>query len=412
MAKLWAVLIVAILIRIFLSLSTFHPDIRAFNLGGQLIATGNILNLYDYLYGLSSENQLVKTFGTDLFIYPPLIYIYHGIYNVIFTLIFGQNIVNGFLIENARVFGNPLFNLHLLLLKIPYLLFDLLGAYFFVRLFNSQREKWLALVLWLFNPVSLYATYMMGQFDLVPMFFTVLALYFVNKKNIEFGALSLGMGAAFKVYPLLLLPALILLEKDWRKRIGLGFLGILPYLATILAYLPSPGFRANALLAGLTQKSFYAQIQISGGESLILFPMILIAVYLLFLFSKNIIETVWERFFVVLLIFFILTHFHPQWFVWLTPFLIIELIINRFKHLIPLLIVLISYICSLFFFDASLTVSLFSPLFPVLYSLPDIWKITGVNIDFNYSRSILQTIFAGVSLYYIFVYFPRRKEDI
>ena len=65
------VLLIGIFVRVFLSLSTFHPDIRAFNLGGQLVASGNILSLYDFLSSCMPGDPLVGTFGTDLFIYPP-----------------------------------------------------------------------------------------------------------------------------------------------------------------------------------------------------------------------------------------------------------------------------------------------------------------------------------------------------
>lgn len=404
--KVWIVLVSGLFLRFFLALSTFHPDIRALNLGGQLVASGNILNLYDYLSSCAAGNPLVKTFGTDLFIYPPAIYLYHGIFNFLFTAIFGNYIMNSNIIENAATFGNIYFNIHLLLLKLPYLLFDILSAVYIAKLFDSKREQFLAFCFWVFNPVNLYATYMMGQFDVIPAFFTILCLYFIKKEKLGFAALSLGLGAAFKIYPFFLLVPLLLVEKRWIKRIELVFLGFLPYLITVIPYLASHGFRSSALLAGLTNKSLYASIPISAGENLILFPLTLVIFYLSFYFY-NFRDFLWQKFFVVLLLFFIFTHYHPQWFLWITPFLIIDLIRSNFRNAILIVLSSISYFALLFFFDSSLTVGIFAPIFPFLYSLPSIWVMLGINIDYNFSRSVFQTLFAGVGFYYIYQFFTK-----
>lgn len=407
--QIWTILGIGILVRIFLALTTFHPDIRAFNLGGQLVASGNILNLYDYLASCTIDNPLVKTFGTDLFIYPPAVYLYHGVFNFIFS-IFSPQIENGFLIDNASVFGNPFFNLHLLLLKTPYFIFDLTAAFLLSKLFDSKRNQLLAFALWMFNPVNLYATYMMGQFDVIPVCFTILSLFFIKKGKYQYAALALGIGAAFKIYPLLLLVPLVFIEKDWKRRIELGLLGILPYIITVAPFLPSAGFRSSALIAGLTEKSLVAQIPISGGESLILYPLFLLSFYLVLFYSRGRNE-LWKNFLIVLLIFFIFTHYHPQWFLWLTPFLIIELINSNFKHWFSVLLIVVTFIIGLFFFDQSLTTGIFAPLFPVLYSLPTIWQLLDLNIGMNFTRSILQTIFAAVSIYYIAIYFPKVSKE-
>lgn len=409
--KLWLILAIAFVLRVLLSLATFHPDIRAFNLGGQLVSQGHIFSFYDYLSQCAQDNNLVKTFGSDLFIYPPLIYLYHGIFNFIFTNLFGDKIMNGYMIESLKSFYDVSFNFHLLLLKFPYLIFDFLMAFVIYKLFDEQKQKNLALILWLFNPVNLYASYMMGQFDLIPVFFTVLTLYFVKKQKFPLGAVSLGLGAAFKVYPLLLLIPLMMLETKWVKRIKLGVIGVLPYLISILPYLPSPGFRSSALLAGLTQKTLFATIPVSGGESLMLFPLAIFLIYILFLYARNMPSMLWEKFFVLLSVFFVFTHFHPQWLVWLTPFLIIDLVTKKFKHVIPAILILGCFILSLFFFDKSLTVGIFAPLLPPLYEIGDLWKILHLNLDFNYMRSIIQTIFASSATFYIIYYFPKISRE-
>lgn len=409
--KIWWLLIPAVMVRVFLAMSTFHPDVRAFNLAGDLIGGGNITNLYDYLASCTVDNPLVKTFGADLFIYPPLIYLLHGIFNVFFSFIFGKEIMNGFMIEQASYFGNWLFNLHLLLLKMPYFFFDLPAVFAITSFFEKKQEKVWAALLWLFNPVILYSGYMMGQFDLIPAVLTIYSLWCIRKKKLYFAALLLGLAAAFKLYPLFLVVPFIIIGKNWKEKIYLGSLALLPYILSIIPFLSSHGFRTYALMAGLTQKTLYAQIPVSGGESLILFPLLLLVMYFYFWFYDRSVERIWQRWFVVLLSFFIFTHFHPQWLSWLAPFLVIEVVSFRFKTVLPHVFLALSFIGMIFMFDPSLTVKIFAPLFPALYALPGTWQELGIRVDEVYIRSILQTIFASACVFYIFMYFAKKIPE-
>ncbi len=370
MKNLWIILTVGILIRIFLSVSTFHPDMLAFKLGGEVIASGKILNLYDY-----SDKDIA------ILNYPPPAYWFHGIVKILAGKFLGVG----------------------LLVKIPYLVFDLLIGFMLFKLFTQRKQALLAFMLWIFNPVSIYATYMMGQFDIIPTFFTVLSIYFVVKERLMLASLALGVGIAFKLYPLILLIPLIILGKTYFDKFKLVILAILPYILSIAPYFTSASFRSQALVANQADKSLYATIPVSGGEAILLFPAFLIFFYL-FLWFKNIDKSsLWKFYLVPLLLFFIFTHYHPQWLIWVTPFLILDLVIEKFKNLLPTLLILISWVASLFFFDPSLTLGMFGPS-------PDIWTLLNINIDYNFSRSLLQTIFAATSLYLIYYHFPKKNN--
>lgn len=363
MNKFWTILIIGVLIRVFLSFSTFHTDIAALSFGGSFISQGHILNFYD----LSSEK--------GIFNYPPLTYWYFGIISFLF--------------------GDILW-----LFKIPYLIFDLLLAFILIRLVDSK--KLLIFTLWMFNPVNLYATYMMGQFDIIPTFFSILSIYFAFRNKLMLASLALGAGIAFKLYPIFLIIPLFFLGKGLVTKIKLIFLALLPYLISILPYLLSPGFKSYALFANQSSKSLYAAIPVSGGESILLFPAFLLLFYLLLrikVFDKS---SLWKFYLIPLLLFFIFTHTHPQWFIWLTPFLILDLVIKRFKNILPISVLMISWLGSLFFFEPSLTLGLFSPILPFLQNTPDIWTLLSINIDYNFSRSVLQTMFTAASLYLIY----------
>lgn len=373
MKKLWLFLVIGILIRVILAFSTFHPDIQAFNLAGKIVASGNILDLYDF----SSEKAV--------FNYPPLIYWFHGIFSLI-------------------PFSNYGF------VKLPYIVFDLLVAYILLKLFSQKDSALLAVSLWIFNPINLYATYMMGQFDIIPTFFTLLSFYFISKDKLNLAALSLGGGIAFKLYPVFLLIPFLFLGKTFFDKFKLGILAVLPYVLSILPYISSSSFRSTALFANQSSKSLYANIPVSGGESILLFPFSLILFYL-FVWQNKYREFSLSLYLIPLLLFFMFTHFHPQWLIWITPFIIVMLVEQNFKNLAPILLMLVSYLLSLFFFDPSLTVGLFAPLIPVLNGSLSIWEQLGLTMDYNLVRSLLQTIFVAASFFLVFLHLSDKRKE-
>lgn len=413
--SLWTILLIGIILRIILALITYHPDIQIFDLSGQILKKGNILNFYDYLYKLPTDSQMVKSFPASALNYPPAVYFLLGGVSLVLTAVTPSSVHQDFLFNTRNVLGNIFLNIHLLVLKLPYFVFDLGAAFLLYKFFDDPRKKLLAFTLWIFNPITLYATFMMGQFDIIPTFFVILALYIMKNahlKKIWWATLFLGIGAAFKIYPLLFLVPLASLEKNWlnRLKIILGGLGI--YFLTIIPFLNSVGFRTNALLANQLSKSFYAQIPISGGESIILFLFSVVLFYLIFLTNKEIIDTLWQRFFMIILLFFIFTHFHPQWFLWLTPFLILEMVTSHFKNILVLILALLSWLGMLFFFDSSLTFGLLAPIFPQLYQMMDVWHLLNINVDVNFFRSSLQSLLAVSGAFFIVNIFIKRSPAV
>lgn len=415
--KIWVILIIGIILRVFLSLSTFHPDIQVFDLSGQILKKGNILSLYDYLYNLSPDDKYLKSYPPQALNYPPATYILLGGSSLLFTSLTPPSIHEDFLFNTKNILGSIYLNLHLLSLKLLLFLFDLGCAYLLYKFFDNLKTKLLAFILWIFNPVTLFATFMMGQYDVIATFFVILSLYIVKKgkessvRNLTFASILLGIGVAFKIYPVLFIIPLAALAKSWLYRCLVVCAGIIPYILTILPFLQSSGFKANALFANQLNKSFFAQLPISGGESIILFLAALIFSYFVFLQRRLEKNNLWQSFFIIALIFFIFTHFHPQWFLWLTPFLIIEIVKSQFRNFLALLVLFLSWFLMLFFFDSSLTLGLFAPVNPALYQSKTFWQILNINIDFNFSRSLLQTFFVGAAFYFIYSYFPKKDSN-
>lgn len=412
---LFLLLAAGIIIRVFLSATAFHEDLKAFYYGGTLVSQGNLFNLYDYLSNLPSDNPILKIYTQELFIYPPLSYLYFALPSAVINLLIDPQVTQTFLLAPETLFGQPIIWFILLTFKFFYIFFDVTIAFFLASFFKEDKKKLMAFTFWIFNPVTLYATYTMGQFDIIPTFMVLLVLYLVNKSKGEATlyreAVLLGIGGAFKIFPLLLLVPLAALKKSWLERLKVLIIGVVTYGLTIIPFISSIGFRTNALLAGLSTKSFYSQLPVSGGQSIILFIVFVIFFYLIFLRSHMPYKGLWKMFFLMLLSFFIFTHSHPQWLVWITPFLVIQLVKSSLKDWLLVVLILISFAGGLMLFEPGLNIRLFAPLVPNLYIQPGFLEIFGKTSELNFYRSILHSLFVGVAAYYVYRIFPKKSED-
>lgn len=405
--KLLGLIILAVSLRLFLSWSTFHPDWRAFHLGGTIIASGHWLDLYDYLGQVFRADLPLQVFPVDLFIYPPAIYWLHGLWHGLWSNVFQLKFLDQVMIGQ---FGHIELNWQLLITKLVYLPFDLLGGWWLSQLFSTPRQRWWAWVLWLFNPLTIYATYMMGQFDLIATVMVIWSLLLYKQQKVFGSAVALGIGIAFKLYPLFLLPILIINTKGYSRKLIVGILGLLPYIVTTLPYLMSEGFRNSALVAGQTLKSFYATIPVSGNQSIILYPTVLVIIYLAIAYYRHK-SALWSQYLLVLINFYIFTHSHPQWLIWIWPFIVLETLSLNSYRLLPYLIIVGVFVSQLFFFDPTLTTGLFAPLYPTLDNADSIWQILGIKLDLNLARSILHSIWVGFGLWLIYKYWPGRTTS-
>jgi len=169
----------------------------------------------------------------------------------------------------------------------------------------------------------------------------------------------------------------------------------------VVPFLFSSGFRSSALVAGQTLKSFYAQVPISGGESIILFLGVMMLLYFAFWYAKMG-WPLWLKYLAVLMVFFSLTHFHPQWFVWLSPWVIMALVVSRLRNWLVVGLLLLAYLGQILLFEGGLNVGLFSPLNPGLLEVASLWSLIGVSLDVNLMRSVMQTILVASGVYLVY----------
>lgn len=390
---------------------TVHPDIWALNFGQYFLVFQKVFNIYDYLFNLPTNHPLVHNYGTNFYTYPPLAYFLFGLFGFILKPFYNSTFTPWLMINLSQVYGNQDIFRQLFLLKLPYLPFDLSITFLLADLFKEKRQKKLAFLFWLFNPLTFYTTYMIGQFDILAVFCVILSLWLAQRGKDVFSVLILGLGGAIKMFPLLfLLPLVLVLSKHFKRRIWLLFMGFLPYLATIAPFLSSTAFRQVALFSNQSEKMLFARIGVSGAESIYLFVFfyLLVCFFTDKLRSKR--DSLWISFYAVLLVFFSLTHYHPQWFSWIAPFLIIDLAIYGKKHFGYLTVLFFCYLVILAFFEPSLHVGLFAPVFPGLAKISGgLDRVVSRFYDPFQLKSLARSVFAAVAFFLVYLNFHHEQ---
>jgi hypothetical protein len=249
---------------------------------------------------------------------------------------------------------------------------------------------------------------MVGQFDIIPLFLVIFSIwaYLNNRKTL--GVISLGLGGGLKMFPLFfVLPFSFLSAKSLFKRLWLIILGVGFYFLTILPFLSSSVFRRSVLFSNQSQKMLFAQMPVSGAEGVYVFIFIFIT-WLSFYESQRSVSRLCSYYLAILLSFFSVTHFRPQWFLWVTPFLIFILVQNM-KTFPVVLLILFSWLGITLLFEPSLSVGLFAPVNPGLSQSRGLANMMPPAFDAFKAKSILRSILAGSSLFLIV--YNMKQED-
>lgn len=409
-------LCIGLLIRLALMPFTVHPDLWGHSFVAYFFAYKHIFNIYDYLLSLPANHPLVTNFGVaDIFIYPPLTYFTFGAFRLIVKPFIDPNFIP-WLMENVSYFYlHNQINQIIFLFKLPYLFLDVFMAYVFSNLFEKEKNKKLAFVLWMFNPVAIYVSFMVGQFDLIPVFFVILSLFFVKKQKYWYSMLMLGIGGSYKIFPLLFIPvAAFLFSKNLFLRLKYILVGLFPFIVSISPFIFSSAFRYMAF-SPKSQKMLFLSFNISGAEVLYPFIVLLFLVYLYYFYffannQKNILSKLMNSYLVILLLIFSITHYHPQWFLWITPFLIYFYIKNK-EYWLLILGFFVIWIFITLMFEASLSYGLFSPLYPNLQNAKSLSFYLSKYFEVNQITSIVRSIFASMAIYIVAIIYKEKTNE-
>ncbi len=302
----WKSLIVtALILRFFSASFLFHTDLKENYVASTYLNQGISAG---YALGLNENKPLH---------YPPPIFLIYNSHQNAFSFLFSDYFPTWLGDGSAlHTINHPSLFRDLLAMKLPSLLAEIILVFFLIKSL-PQSKRFTAAWVWLLNPLVIYAIYGISNFDIFPAAFLALGIWgWQRHKPLTY--LALGIAASFKLFPLLLLPGVFLLDnRSVLKRLRDLLLAILPLLISLLPLHNDLPAVKTLLFSNMTTGTFTAILDLGKGS----IPLTAIALSLLYLYIWSTRHTLNIISFqiIALLAIFSLSHFHPQWIIWVLP---------------------------------------------------------------------------------------------
>ncbi|MBI3312837.1 MAG: hypothetical protein HYZ83_01190 [Candidatus Omnitrophica bacterium] len=246
-------------------------------------------------------------------------------------------------------------NLHLMIMRIPLLLADLLLFSLLLRLFPTRQKRTL-LIYW-GSPILFFINYIHGQLDIVPTALFFAAVVFLIQSRYWAGFLLMAVAAASKTHIFIALP--FILVYVFRKKIGA--LRLLTYLAgffaayglLLLPYFSSEAFRQMVFNSPEQKRLFDFVIPLSSSLNLMVCPIVVVLLFIKFASYRKLNREILLMFLgIVFAALVVLVPPMPGWFMWSLPFLIYFYISNKEYSRAPFILYNAVYLVYfLFFFE-------------------------------------------------------------
>lgn len=347
-------------------------------------------------------------------IYPPLTYFTLGLWQKFITLLVGGDLTNWVGRPVAIAFQEPYAFRYLFFLKLLYLPFDLLIGFILTKFVVDKEKKDLLFKSWMLNPIVIYVVYMWSSIDIIPTFFLLLAVYLFIRNRTYFSLLSLGLGSAFKLFPILFIPIFIVLGCKTNKDKLKGFLmGTLPLLITVLPWATRPGVLKNIFFSSSSNMLTNASIYIGGNIQLPIF--LAIWTFILFYLNKNKIinpSRIINIVTLTLLLIYCLSAFTPQWFIWVMPFLLYHYLELPFIRL-PLKILFALYAIIVLLFEITLNFGLLAPLEVSILNWPSLGDLVNNFFSVDKMQGLVRSLFGGIAIFIIYLinFYPHERKN-
>jgi hypothetical protein len=273
---------------------------------------GHIADFYDY------NNQILP--GWEY--YLPLIYILFAIWNIPLKL-FG-------LMHDLSVSGIMLGIGELAWAKL------LIVSFYFATAFvifliaksisgQSQKAKYLA-VIFATSPIAIFTAFMMGEYDVIGVFLTMLGFYFYVKHDYLKFSLFFSLAISLKMFPLVIfVPLLLLVEKRILHILKYGAIALAATLLQIVIYYNNTAFRSSFFAVASGRISFLEVFSLSPVNSSP-YLIILITIICIYAYVKEVdldseqYKTAINIALLSYAILFATVFWHPQWLLMIVPF--------------------------------------------------------------------------------------------
>lgn len=341
--------ILGLLIRIVLSVTTYHQDLGAITLASHhIVGEGQWLSFYN-----NSGQDINKT----IFNYQPLAYLIPAVFYSPFANFVSATAENYVNADWQKSFAGP-FNFELLFYKLPMILADILIFFVLGIALKKTTYQKKVQILWALNPIAIFVSSVIGQVDIFIALFLLLAYYSLTNNKKYLSIVFVCLSALVKPIGLILLPFIIRNNKeDSKVKIILSsasslLIGAFVYFLGILPFLGSASYRYYALFADQINKTVHAGIEISAGTVIPYFFIALTFLYFLFLDKKK--DTL-QSIILALLASLVFTNFHPQWLIWVMPLLLL----SQKGDINLIIFYLVGWLLVLFSFDKTLHLGAF-----------------------------------------------------
>lgn len=308
---------------------------------------------------------------------------------------------------------------HIFLFKLPYLVFDLLCALLIFRFFKGHKSQFFFVALWLFNPVTIYATYIFGRFEVIFLFFLIATALALKNNRLLLATVLFGLAFNSREIAVMLVPTFVLvlmmqyrLEKISFKQF-LGLAGVLftlliaPYLAKYLFSLESVFTReANVLEVKKGISGFFG---LEFGGTYIYFLIISLSFF--FLLNKKSLAA--SEIFIFSGLTMILPLFFgdlqsAHYFAWPTPFLILAgYYLNNTKFVLAIMFLFWTLFWLLHPYGANFTLLLATPIHETFFgfsTFEQFWNnLVGGHPVLNTAvlKKLFMTIVSSTMIYFL-----------
>lgn len=316
--------VIVILMTVFCFFSFNHADILCTASHGrdllQCVLRGEFFSFYDYTKSTA--------------VYSITVYIMFAIWSVPVLLVY-------------KILGLEMWAL-LDFMAIPYpvlLWYKLLPTVFYIGIayllykivLEIKMDKniaiWVAF-LFISSPIAIFSQYIFGQYDSLGLFISVWAFYMYIKKKYHCFSVLCSIAITFKLFAIFLfIPLLLLVEKRTLHIIKHGVIAISGYVITTLMFIGSQGYKdAIGFSGNIAPRLFETGISTTMG-TISIFTVAVMAICII-AYNKNIEKNEEFYFYAIYISFavfgtlFSFIFWHPQWVMFMIPFMSLAFVLN------------------------------------------------------------------------------------
>jgi hypothetical protein len=156
------------------------------------------------------------------------------------------------LVDYGYFLNDPNIYRHLFFFKLPYFIFDIATALIIWKFVDKPEHRKIALLIWLFNPLTLFSTYIFGRFEVISLFFLAASALQLKADRVFFASILFAMALHAREINFLYAPFFLIALIDFKDHWLRNLLMLSTIAITIAAIYLLPNWLIN-LTGGDTQ---------------------------------------------------------------------------------------------------------------------------------------------------------------